>query len=209
MSSERRVLHDRHRESGRDMGEPSSLVSAGKTRRTQSERGMRPSLEAGLADMFLSLMGPMTVEEALNTILKKAQRLVGFERAAIMLLDEHSGDLVRRAALGLTQAERLWVNAVGRGVTGLAAQTGRPVYVPDVTRSDVYIPVEKGVTSELAVPIIQGKRTIGVFDALSSRKDAFPQSAQNSLCEICQRTGLACISHRYGPKDGPAAAGRA
>ncbi len=64
---------------------------------------------------------------------------------------------------------------VGEGVTGLAAETGEPVLVPDVRKEPSYVFISGNPTpgSELAVPLKLRGKTIGVLNLESSQVDAF------------------------------------
>ncbi len=58
---------------------------------------------------------------------------------------------------------------LGVGVTGAAARAGRPLWVPDVTLDDRYIPGVPGARWELALPLRAGRHVVGVVDFESQR----------------------------------------
>jgi sigma-B regulation protein RsbU (phosphoserine phosphatase) len=62
---------------------------------------------------------------------------------------------------------------MGRGVVGQVALTRQPVLLNDVTASEIYVPVNPEVRSELAVPLIAKNRLIGVMDIESEQTGYF------------------------------------
>lgn len=64
---------------------------------------------------------------------------------------------------------------VGRGVTGLCAKKRKEILVPDVSKFKDYIPFDKKIRSELAVPIIYKKHLFGVLNVESPEKDFFTE----------------------------------
>ncbi len=76
---------------------------------------------------------------------------------------------------------------LGAGVTGAAADGGRTIWVPDVTRDPRYIPGVEGARWELAVPLCVKGGVVGVVD-MESPRPRRPSGGQRRYLE-----GLACV----------------
>lgn len=82
------------------------------------------------------------------------------------------GDLVLGPFQGKIACVRI---ALGRGVCGTAAQTGRTLIVPDVDTFPGHIACDAASRSEIVVPLIQAGRLLGVLDLDSPRQARFDQ----------------------------------
>lgn len=65
--------------------------------------------------------------------------------------------------------------AIGAGVCGSAAQTGKIEIVPDVSEDDRYLACFRSTRSEIVVPIKRNKTVVGEIDIDSDVSDAFNQ----------------------------------
>jgi GAF domain-containing protein len=83
------------------------------------------------------------------------------------------------------------------GVTGLVADTGKPLLVPDVSKDPRYLWMEGSRTrSELTVPIKFKGKVIGVLDAQSDRLDAFGDSDLVVLQSLANQAAIAIDNAR-------------
>gem|GEM_PF-5465385 len=64
----------------------------------------------------------------------------------------------------------------GKGVTGTAALTGKPVLVADTSKHSNYVNVFDEVRSELAMPVRIGDNVVAVIDLQSDQLDSFDDS---------------------------------
>jgi signal transduction histidine kinase/ActR/RegA family two-component response regulator len=112
--------------------------------------------------------------EALNSAAEALGRVLPDTDIAILLLDEGSRALRIRAAVGYPAglAERLSI-PLGQGITGWVAAHNQPVLCADVRQDPRYIPAERGILSEAAVPLALGDRVIGVLNIESAHLAAF------------------------------------
>lgn len=74
--------------------------------------------------------------------------------------------------------------ALGKGVCGVAAQTGETQRVEDVEAFPGHIPCDAASRSELVVPLFRGEQLIGVFDLDSPRPARFDAEDQAGLERI-------------------------
>jgi len=120
-------------------------------------------------------------QEALHLIVREAVRVVGASSGSVVLINPTTGLLEIHAAEGLpSDAAKLRLR-VGEGITGWVARTGRAARVGDVTQDARYVPVRRGVRSELAVPLEVNGEVRGVLNVDADREDAFGAADQELL----------------------------
>jgi signal transduction histidine kinase/ActR/RegA family two-component response regulator len=114
--------------------------------------------------------------EALNSAAEALGRVLPHAEIAILLLDESRRALRIRAAVGYPAglADRLSI-PLGHGITGWVAAHNQAVLCPDVRQDPRYIPGERGILSEAAVPLALGERVIGVLNLESAHLSAFDE----------------------------------
>ena len=71
--------------------------------------------------------------------------------------------------------------ALGRGVCGTAAATGRTQVVPDVEAFPGHIPCDAASRSELVVPLFRDATLVGVFDLDSPQLARFDEEDRRGL----------------------------
>jgi sigma-B regulation protein RsbU (phosphoserine phosphatase) len=147
-------------------------------------------LEA-LTDAALSRLD---VSDLLDELLDRVRDLLDVDTAAILLLDEHSGQLVATAAKGLEDEVRRGFRApVGRGFAGSIAASRQPRVLVDVTPADVLNPVliEKGIRSLLGVPIFAAGEVVGVLHVGTTAQRRFTDDDILLLQAAADRAGVA------------------
>lgn len=82
------------------------------------------------------------------------------------------------------------------GITGQAVRWGRPVLVNDVTNHDAYIEYDPETRSELAVPIKDGEKVIGVINVEHPEKDAFDDQDTQALSTLAEYATIALENAR-------------
>jgi phosphoserine phosphatase RsbU/P len=106
------------------------------------------------------------VEDLLIELLERVRIIVDVDTAAVLLLDQDSGDLVARAACGIEEEVRQGVRVpVGVGFAGRIARSKEPVLLDHVDSTTVANPIlwEKGIRVMLGVPLLVGDELIGVL----------------------------------------------
>jgi signal transduction histidine kinase len=117
----------------------------------------------GLTDVALE---HLELDQLLAALLIRARDALDGDTCAVLLLDEETNELVARAAVGIEEEVEQGVRIpVGRGFAGRVAAERRPVVLPDVDHADILNPIlrEKGLRSLLGVPLIVGRRVLGVL----------------------------------------------
>lgn len=81
--------------------------------------------------------------------------------------------------------------AVGEGIVGEVAASGKPRYVPNVTTVPNYLAIDARTRSELCVPIISDTRLLGVINVESARLDAFTAEDEHLLSTLASQLATA------------------
>lgn len=131
-------------------------------RRTRDELGV-------LYEAAKAMSSSLEMASMLETLVRVPCRAFGYEYGAILLADERTGELVVEATYGDSPETRGYRVPPGKGVTGAVARTGKAELLTDVRRDGRYIPVNLPTVAEVAVPLIQEGRVIGVFNVESTR----------------------------------------
>jgi diguanylate cyclase (GGDEF)-like protein len=133
-----------------------------------------------LYDASQAVLSTFDLDEVLNQILAIARDYFRLQSGAILLRDEHTGNLIVRASFGMGD-EPLPELPRGRGLCGEAARLKRPIYVPDVAKDARYVAGVPTTKSEIAVPLIVRDDVVGVIDCQSSELDFFDNETVDLL----------------------------
>jgi GAF domain-containing protein len=114
------------------------------------------------------LEGGRDLQRILELILEEAQRIIEAPVGVIMLADADNEDLlVVRAARGLDHEQLKLCAGKAQGILGIVAAQRQAIIVPDVLdeawKKD-YRRIVPETRSEVAVPILDGERLVGVFN---------------------------------------------
>jgi sigma-B regulation protein RsbU (phosphoserine phosphatase) len=105
-------------------------------------------------------------QDLLPELLGRTRDALQADTAAVLLLDDSSGQLIATAAAGLEEEVHQGVRIpVGRGFAGRIAAAQQPVILDHVDHTTVLNPIlwAKGIRSMMGVPMIAGGRVIGVL----------------------------------------------
>jgi two-component sensor histidine kinase/putative methionine-R-sulfoxide reductase with GAF domain len=149
-----------------------------------------------LAEASRTITSPLYLEEMLRLIVEMATGTLNARLCSLMLLDEHTGELV------LTASHRAGARyqtkpalKIGEGIVGLVAQTAQPVAVPDVLDDPRFvhkdIAREEGLRGLLCVPLVVRDRVIGVFNCYKGAPHAFTREEISLFSTLANQTALA------------------
>jgi sigma-B regulation protein RsbU (phosphoserine phosphatase) len=145
-----------------------------------------------LAEISQEINSSLDLGKVLEKTAELVKRLIDYEIFSVMLVDEESGRLYHRFAIGyspeLVESFRI---PSGQGITGAAAATGEAVRVADVSKDARYVNAIDTVRSELAVPLMYKGKAIGVLDIQSRQLDYFTRDQQNILTLLASRLAIA------------------
>lgn len=142
-------------------------------------RAMQHPAEGVHAVEFSSQIDPATIDlqPAISVIAERAQVLTGATGAAIAL--RRGDDIVCRARAGRTAPDLGIRMQTSTGISAQCVRTGEIVLCNDADvnpQVDLVSCQRLGVRSILAAPIRHFRRTLGIFEVLSSAVNAFDDS---------------------------------
>ncbi len=148
------------------------------------------SLLHEVARAISSILDP---DQLLQRVLKEVRESLGYARCAIFLLNPEKDELYVRAYSGYkgTTMNHVRVQVAGKGITAYAARRMELVYVPDVTRDQRYVQVERGIRSELAIPLVHAGQVLGVLDFESTELDGFQSRDIELLRHFADQVSIA------------------
>lgn len=140
-----------------------------------------------------------SLDELVDAVIDRAQKLIGFEHCALMLYDERTRRLTvhRARGYGDRRPEILGMElALGEGISGRAAELREPVRVGDVREDPTYVPGLAEARSNMAVPLLAGGELAGVINVESERLDAFTEDHEKQLTVLSAQAALAILASR-------------
>jgi signal transduction histidine kinase/putative methionine-R-sulfoxide reductase with GAF domain len=157
-------------------------------------------ISSALRDIGQALGTTLDLDQVLELILVKITEAVDADRATLYLLDDARGELVSRIAHGSdVRSIRL---AVGEGIAGHVAKTGRAITVRDAYKDPRFSPqwdVLSGyrTRSILAAPLKNhlGK-TIGVVQVLNKKNGEFTDDDADILAAIATQAAVSIDNSR-------------
>ena len=159
---------------------------------TRSQLEVPAEVLGTLAEIGQEINSSLDLDRVLEKTGELVKRLIDYEIFSVMLVDEESGRLYHRFAIGYSRdVVESWRIPIGQGITGTAAATGEAVRVSDVSKDPRYINSIDSVRSELAVPLMYKGKAIGVLDIQSSQLDYFTRDQQNILTLLTSRLAIA------------------
>jgi two-component system, cell cycle response regulator len=129
-------------------------------------------------------------DDILTEILRIAETVLPEGRGAILLIDSDSGKLRLAASIGYREEVQDLEIAIGEGVTGRAAESGKVVVVDDLSQEADYIPGVSGALSEIAIPLTVKGSVIGILNSESVRPKAYSKANIPTLSLIAQQAAV-------------------
>ena len=141
-----------------------------------------------------SLIDKNTVEEIIWDVANNVISKLGFIDCVIYLLDTEKEILVQKAAYGPKSPEPYVIKdpitlALGQGIVGKVAVSGKPVIVDDVTTNPDYVMDDQLRASEITVPILVQDQVMGVIDSEHSERGFFKEKHLHLLETIAAIVG--------------------
>src|SRR5579862_4289389 len=157
----------------------------------------RVDVEALLIEVADVLNTTLDLDTLLQRVAEVVKRVINYEIFSILLLNERAQELRIRFQIGHVPdvAERIRVK-VGEGVTGRAVKERQAILVDDVATDTHYIEAVARVRSELAVPLINKNKVIGVMDLEAREPGYFKEEHARVLSLIASRIAVSIENAR-------------
>jgi NtrC-family two-component system sensor histidine kinase KinB len=175
------------------------VVRGSKGRDGRQVEAMRKRLRelAFLHETSQVLTATLDLDSVLHALMAQVRDYFQVEAISVALLDEETGHLAFRVAVGVAAQEVVGLRlAPGQGVAGWVVQSGEPVLVPAADTDDrFYDGVDKKTGfrthAMLAAPIKVEDRAIGVIEALNPAAGTFDEDAQRLLLAVADLAAVA------------------
>ena len=144
-----------------------------------------------ITDATLSALDPQAL---LTALVERIRDALGADTAAVLLVDQPSGQLVATAASGLEEEVQQGVRIpIGRGFAGRIAALAQPVILDEVDHTTVINPIllDKGIRSLMGAPLLADGRVVGVLHVGTLTGRVFSREDMNLLQLAADRSALA------------------
>jgi signal transduction histidine kinase len=163
------------------------------------ERGLRGNADRleRLQAVTDAALAHLEVEELLRVLLPRIRDILVADTCAVLLLDEETGELVARAAVGIEEEVEAGIRIpVGGGFAGRVAASKQPVVLEDIDAAEVLNPIlrEKGIKSMLGVPLLVAGVVIGVLHVGTLSRREFHED-DISLLQLAADRAAVAIEH--------------
>src|SRR5271154_3530782 len=143
----------------------------------------------------------LRVEEVLRRAAELTKRLIDYQIFSILLCDEATNTFRHRVTVKFGQrVQEKFAVPVHEGIVGAAASLKRAVVVPDVTLDPRYLLINPETRSELAVPMLNKDRVIGVMDLESPQLNYFTPDHVQALSILAAHLAVSIENARLYEK---------
>jgi GAF domain-containing protein len=149
-----------------------------------------------LFDVSRSLASSLDLSENLDTVLRSAAELLQAPVCTVMLSDSETGDLIVKAAHGLSADDELYERIrPGEGLAGRAFLTGVPLTSADLSRDGRFKfrqrAREQGLRTAIAAPLIARGRPLGVLNLYRTTSGEFTEDDKRLLTSLADSAAVA------------------
>ena len=145
-----------------------------------------------LYEVGKKLSSTLDLDELLKSALELLGTQCGYPLCSILLIDREKNELYIRQVIGrdLNEVKHMRFRVGIDGIVGWVANTGEPLYVPDVSRDPRYIPGSPEGKSEAAFPLTVRDEIIGVLDTESREIHGFDEEDLKALSSFASQVSI-------------------
>jgi PAS domain S-box-containing protein len=170
------------------------LLDISENKRIEGERKRFEERLSALNMYGQSLNSAKNMEEIYKLTLDAMEKTLGFEFASVFMIEGKTLRLKTHRKYPKKLKVDLPLDGK-KGITVRTVTTGKPVFVPDVSKEKTYVGAGlEGMHSELAVPINVKNRVLGVLNVESKKLAAFDEE-DRKLLEILASHAAIAISN--------------
>ncbi|HEY4492643.1 MAG TPA: PAS domain S-box protein, partial [Acidobacteriota bacterium] len=153
-------------------------------KRAEAEIQRRVKELEALHQASLSFSKLQEIEAVGEQVLQHLEQMMEYQRGAIVLRNETSGELELIAHVRMDLDDSKHEQEVERvrgffelphGITRWVAEHGEPIRTGDVQSDPRYLEADPAIRSEMAVPLKIGERILGALNVESAQPDAFSE----------------------------------
>jgi K+-sensing histidine kinase KdpD len=187
------------------MGSIGNVVGMGiANARLREEQRRRTHELATLHEVSQAVSGSLDLEAVAALALEATHKVLGLDAGTMRLFDKGTQELTLLAARGLPQdaAKELYETAsrvkLGEGISGVAAQTGQPVVVDDISQDPrvVVTSLRQWFNSVVYLPLKVRGEVVGVISGFSCRRRTFTPGDMEIMGSIGSTVGMAIANAR-------------
>lgn len=123
-------------------------------------------------------------DELIESATQLIRHSIYSDNFGIILLNEHSNYLRVHPSYESPPEVAMTPIALGQGITGRVAETGKPLRLDDARNHPDYLDLDKRTLSELCVPMKIGERVIGVINTESRELSHFTEDDERLLTTL-------------------------
>jgi len=150
-----------------------------------------------LLDLNNALVSHLDLHELVKRISSSLQQVLQHDFVGLALYEEETGKLVARARD--SDSDTIVPFDPAGTTSGLAYETGKPVYLPrpdslkfpSAVTKEFY---DRGMKTFYSVPVSMNDRKLGTLTLASAREDALSPSDQELVQQITKQVALACAN---------------
>jgi len=126
-----------------------------------------------------ALVSAYDMETLLTAILGRIKAIIPAENWSLLLIDPPTGELYFAVIVGLAPETVKDIRLKpGEGIAGTVAQTGKPIFIPDVNQDPRFaarVDIQTGfdTRSIIALPLVVRGEVIGVFEVVNVEEERF------------------------------------
>ncbi len=168
-----------------------AAIAIGNARLYEDSLGQIKQL-ATLYEIGKVLSSTLDLHELLKKALELLRGLLGYTLCSILFLDRDKNELYVMEVIGKTTPDvkqrrfRVGID----GIVGWVANTGEPIYVPDVSKDARYIQGLPGVRSTAAFPLKVRDQVIGVLNIESTEEREFDDEDLKVLSSFASQVSI-------------------
>ncbi|MGC8875192.1 MAG: GAF domain-containing protein, partial [Chloroflexia bacterium] len=152
-----------------------------------------------IAEVMRSILSILDLDRLLGQVVQLVRERFGYSHAHVFTVDAEREEVVFRASTD--PANPFWEArgrrlSFGEGLVGWVAEHGQPAIVGDVCRDPRWLPDQRDVRSEVAVPLEAGGRVVGILDVQSHEIDAFDEEDLFVLRTLADQIAVALENAR-------------
>lgn len=162
----------------------------------ENARQREAQVEA-IGKISASIVGTLELNRVIDEILDWTRSVMAeASLTGVLLPDREKKQLITTQHRGKTVNEKYLNVPMGKGITGWVAQHKQPLYVPDVSNDERYLPSVEGIQSEIAVPMMIEDKLIGVLNIEHHQINAFTEHDFNLAVAIGNLAAIAIENAR-------------
>jgi signal transduction histidine kinase/FixJ family two-component response regulator len=158
--------------------------------------------------LTLRMLGEASSKEILQSLFKRTIEAISdtlkVETASLMVMEGEGEGAILRVVEAMGLPEEVIGKAtvpLGKGISGHVAQTGSPLLINDISKSERFRPstfkAQYTTQSALCVPLVRGDRILGVLNANNKKNgESFTESDRDLLYTMASQVAMSMDNAR-------------